>query len=1119
MRQRSLGPRAPRTHSLTKPLTLLTGLLAGILLASFAAPLKAQQTGTVRGVVFEAGSSRPLTSAEVQVFRIDGAAPAALIGAITDRGGAFVLQDVPPGSAEVRADHLGHSARTITVQVTPGGTADAAFELPPTVFDLDEIVVTGTAGAFQKKQLGNTIATVDAAELETAPITTLSELIQAREPSVVGLTSDGATGSGTRLRIRGSNSLSMSNEPVVYVDGMRVDNSGNMGYNGRFGATTSRLDDINWEAVERVEILKGAAAATLYGSEASSGVIQVFTKQGSPNRSRITLRFEGGTSTYPDGAVKPNAGFARDADHAAYLSDLFRRDLSPFEVFEQDFVSDMFETGSFGSISGDVTGGTDQVQYYLAARYSTEDGPLGAQDLGGNTTDEMRRVHANTSLTLFPREKLSFRVTGSFTDAEHATFGRNNNTGGPISVTMMAKPEWAQCFASSIDSTRIFGASTPVCTGDGNPWGSNASFPTPRELMQRSGVQNAHHFSGSVSATWAVSRVVSVDALVGLDQVDERWEGINPLGSNVDHIENEPPFVGVRFLDFRNHREITLDTKLRWSADAGSDFTSELVVGGQGFIADTWTNDAFGARYPAPGVEVIGAAEVTGAGDNFFSKVNLGVFAQEQIGYRDWLYLTVGGRFDKNSAFGRDAGAAFYPKASVSAILSDLVSWNVEWLSTFRLRAAYGQSGLQPGVFDKFTTYSPERSTAGGAIQPENIGNARLAPERSEEIEVGAEAAFLDSTLGLDITYWDRTTQDALILRQFPSAGGFTNPQMDNIGRLDASGWELQLDALVVNNRDVSLSLFGNAAYLSEVITDMGGAPTITVSGTYERHRNQLREGYAPGAFFGARLLPECGPSMDRKCYTPGSTVPYDTNADGAPDTEAELMEFLTSMEGVSVDHPAMAVLLDDEDGNGDPRDHFLGKPTPDWQGSVGGTLTLWSRLTLNSLFEYRTGNYSVSNLTDAFRHAHPSIGRNVREAAAVESALLNPTTQLDPEARLRAAMDWATRFQSLFPYSGLNLIESGDFVRWRELSLSYRLPDLWAGKVGLDDVTVSFTGRNLVVWTGYSGTDPEANESERCGGGGESRDSTVNCNFLEATDMMTLPLQRRFAFSVRVGF
>jgi TonB-linked SusC/RagA family outer membrane protein len=1094
-------------------------LLVGILLASFAAPLKAQQTGTVRGVVIEAGSSRPLASAEVQVVQLDGGAIAAPLGAITDGEGAFVLQDVPVGDVEVRAAYLGHSARTITVQVTPGGTADAAFELQPTVFDLEEIVVTGAAGAFAKKQLGNTIATVDAAELEDAPITTLSELIQAREPSVVGLTSDGATGSGTRLRIRGSNSLSMSNEPVVYVDGVRVDNSGDMGWEGRGGASTSRLDDINWEAVDRVEILKGAAAATLYGSEASSGVIQVFTKQGSPNRSRITLRFEGGTSSYPDGAIKPNAGFARDADHAAYLSDLFRRDLSPFEVFEQDFATDMLETGTFGTISGDVTGGTDEVQYYLAGRYSSEDGPLGAQDLGGNSVDEMRRVHANASLTLFPREKLSFRATGSFTDAEHQSFGRNNNVGGPISVTMMAKPDRAQCFASSIDSTRMFGASTPVCTGDGNPWGSNSSFPTPRELMQRSGVQNAHHFSGSLSATWAASRSVSLDALVGIDQVDERLELNNPLGSNVDHIENEDPFVGVRQLDFRNHREVTLETKVRWSTEFGSDFTSELVAGGQGFLADTWANSSFGAVYPAPGIEVIDAAEVTGAGDDFFSKVNLGVFAQEQLGYRDWLYLTVGGRFDRNSAFGRDAGAAFYPKASVSAILSDLVNWNVGWLSTFRLRAAYGQSGLQPGVFDKFTTYSPERSSAGGAIRPENIGNAALAPERSEEFELGAEAAFLDGTLGLDVTYWDRTTRDALILRQFPSAGGFTNPQMDNIGRLDASGWEFQLDALVVNSRDVSLSLFGNAAYLSEVITDMGGAATITVSGNYQRHRNQLREGYAPGAFFGARLLPECGPSIDRTCYTPGSTVPYDTNADGAPDSEAEFTEFLTSMERVSVDHPAMAVLLDDADGNGDPLDHFLGKPTPDWQGSLGGTLTLWNRLTLNSLFEYRAGNYSVSNLTDAFRNAHPSLGRNLREAVTVESALLNPATQSDPEARLDAAMDWATRFQSLSPYSGLNLIEDGDFVRWRELSLSYQLPGVWAGKVGLDDVTLTFTGRNLAVWTGYSGTDPEANELERCGGGGESRDSNVQCNFLDATDMLTLPLQRRFAFSVRVGF
>lgn len=1108
------GPRdALRIHSRTGPPALVVGLLAGLLPVSFAAPLMAQSTGTVRGVVFEAGSLRPLGSAQVQVVAVDGAAPPEPIFALTDGEGVFVLETVPAGAVEVRASYLNHSARIVTVAVSATNATEALLELPPTVFDLDEIVVTGTAGAFAKKQLGNTIATVDAAELEDAPITNLSELLQAREPSVVGLTSDGATGSGMRIRIRGSNSLSMSNEPVVYVDGIRVDNSGDMGDNGRHGTTTSRLDDINWEAVDRVEVLKGAAAATLYGSEASSGVIQIFTKRGQANRSRITLRVEGGTSSYPEGVIKPNAGFARNEEQAARLSELFREPLEPFQVFERDFTRDMFETGTYRSLSGDVTGGTDQVQYYLAGRYVNEDGPMGAQELGGNVVDEMRRVQANASLTLFPKEELSFRLTTGFTDAQHKDFARNNAVLGPIVNAMLSKPERAHCFWSEI-ATNMFGESTPQCTGDGNPWG--APFVTPREAMQAIRLQDATHFNGALTAIWAVSPSVSLDALVGLDQVDERFENHAPFGANADRVDTFGPFPGNRDLFFRDHREITLEGKGRWSASLGLDFTSELVVGTQSFISRTRQNHGFGDFFPAPGIEVLQAAERTGADDSFSSKVNLGIFAQEQIGFRDWLFLTVGGRFDKNSAFGQESAAAFYPKTSASAVLSDLPSWRVPWLPTLRLRAAYGESGLQPGAFDKLTTFSPERTSEGGGIVPENIGNPHLAPERSAEFELGVEAGFLEGQLGIDVTYWDRTTRDALILRTFPAAGGFQQRQMDNIGRLDAHGWEVALDGLVVNTRDVNLTLFANAAYLSEVITSMGGAPTIHVSGSYQRHRNQLREGFAPGAFFGAQLIPECGSGVSRNCYTPGATVPYDANGDGRPDTQAEFTEFLTSLEGVSLEHPGMRVLLDDADANGDTLDHYLGKPTPDWQGSVGGTLTLWNRLTVSSLFEYRAGSYSVSNLSDAFRRSEPTIGRNIRVAADVESTLLDPATQSDGGRRLDAAMQWATELLSLNPYSGLNLLETGDFVRWRELSLSYRLPDAWAARFGLEDVTLGLTGRNLAVWTGYTGTDPEANEVERCGGGGEA---ALECNFVDATDMATLPLQRRFAFSVRVGF
>jgi TonB-linked SusC/RagA family outer membrane protein len=1063
-----------------------------------------QEASTITGAVTSIGGT-PLSSAQVYV-------PGTPIGGLTNEQGRYLLLDVPVGPAVVRVELVGYRTEELVVTVSAGETTTADFQLAWSAIALDEIVVTGTGKAFQRKQLGNTIATVDASELEDAPVSNFSELLQAREPSVVGLTSDGAAGSGTRIRIRGSNSLSMSNEPVVYVDGIRVDNAGDMESDGRGGEAGSRLDDINWESVERVELLKGAAAATLYGSEASSGVIQIFTKTGRPGDARFNVRLEAGTSTYPD-VITPNAGFATDEDHAAHLSEMFRETLEPFQVFERDFTGDMLERGSSQAISADVTGGSDQVRYFLAGRYSAEDGPLGAQELGG-ARDKVRRIHANTSLTFLPRESLTLRLTGSFTDAAVETFNRNNNTTtSPITFTMVSKPDRAHCAGSSLDTTRMFGSSTPVCTGPGNPWGAWGGG-TPREAMQFEWVDHSRHLTGTVGLTWAATPGISVDALVGMDQVDHRSTWLWPFDWRVDGIAWGPPDEGSRSILNRSHRELTLDTKLAWSARPGSDFSSDFVAGLQTFTSDTWfTGPIWGGVFPGPGIEVIQAGQFTSGADDFSSKVSLGTYLQEQVGYRDWIFATLGARFDKTSAFGSEAGSAFYPKASLSAIVSELPAWSVSWLPTFRLRAAYGQSGLQPGAFDKLTTYAPVRTPDGAGVDPENIGNANLKPERATEIELGAEAETLSGRLGLDVTYWDRTTLDALVLRPFPAAGGFLNSQLDNIGQVDAHGWELQLTVLAVDVSDATLSLFANGAYLSEVITSMGGAPLTRISGGYQRYRNALAEGYAPGSLFGARLLPVCGPGIERVCYTPGTSVPYDSNGDGVPDSVSEFQAFLTSMDGVSLSHPGMAPLMDDEDGDGDPLDHYLGKTTPDWQGSLGGTLTLWGRLTINTLFEYRAGNYAVSNLTDAFRN---SMFRNTRASAAVEATLLDPSTRTDADARLDAATRWATEYRSISPYSGMNLVEAGDFVRWRELSVAYRLPAAWSQAIGLDDVTLGATGRNLVIWTGYSGTDPEVNAVSRCGGGGEAN---LWCNFIDAVDAFGLPLQRRFTFNVRFGF
>jgi TonB-dependent starch-binding outer membrane protein SusC len=184
----------------------------------------------------------------------------------------------------------------------------------------------------------------------------------------------------------------------------------------------------------------------------------------------------------------------------------------------------------------------------------------------------------------------------------------------------------------------------------------------------------------------------------------------------------------------------------------------------------------------------------------------------------------------------------------------------------------------------------------------------------------------------------------------------------------------------------------------------------------------------------------------------------------------------------------------------------------PDWQGAFGTNVTVRRNLQLLLMFEYKVGNYTVTNLTDAFRRSHPGIGRNVRGVAEVEATLLNPASTA--QQRMAAAMDWALKYKALSPYDGLNQDENGSFVRWRELGITYTAPAAFAARLGVENLTFGLTGRNLALWTGYTGIDPEQNSIGR-GGAGNLRDD----NFLDAVDGWGLPLPARWTFSVRFGF
>ncbi len=1038
-------------------------------------PADATAQATITGTVTEAGTQRPLVNAQIS---IQGTS----MGSLTNSRGVYTISgNIPIGEVTVRAELIGFRAVEQETSVSTDATVELDFQLAQTTLALDQIVVTGAGVATERRRLGNTIATIDVGELETSPISSMSEMLGGREPGVVGLTSGGMAGEGSRIRIRGSASLSQSNEPVIYVDGVRVDAAGGFGpgVGAGGGGAPSRLDDINPESIERIEILKGAAAATLYGTQASNGVIQIFTKRGQSGAASYTFGMEQGLTRYPLSRIENHAGFVTGQTPSSRdqgvegVRNFWGLDVQPYEPFEVNMIPQFFGTGHAQTYSGSITGGTQALTYYVSGRYHLEDGPYDGSAFQAPgfrvANDENWRAQFNANMELFPMEDLRVRVSSSYTEGYHSTVDNNNNIFGVLSSVLNSRPERAT--ASNIT---------------GSP-----AFATARENFHRLTDQDVQRFGGALTAAYQVSPSLAVDGTVGIDFVNQRSSRFFPFGWNVDNFTNSN-ILGARTVSDRNHREVTLDVKGRWNTGLGDDWTLDVTAGGQGFLTQTKSQVGSGNEFPGPGLEVTEAGALQSVQENFSEQSNVGLLGEGQFGFRDFAFFTVGGRFDQHSAFGETSGGAFYPKVSTSVIPSQLDGWNSDLVSTLRIRAALGQSGLQPGAFDQFTTFSPLASLEGSGVAPDNLGNPDLRPEVSLEWELGSEVGVFQDRASLDFTYWNRTVTDVLVDRQFPTSGGFRFPQLDNIGEMKSWGLEFGADMVAVTRPNFSANVFANAAFIREEITDLGDAPALKVGGSYARYRQFTEEGYHPGAFF--------GPFLDESVEFPGHL------GNCQPLSNAELTQLAANpinpgdLEPYVLDCGTPEMLL-----------HYIGKPVPDWQGSFGANMTFYGNFSLNTLFEYRFGNFHIHDLDGAFRRQHPLIGRNNLRAAQVEATMLNPNSTT--EQRVEAANTWVRELQGLSPYDGLNEIHEADWLRLREVSLTYRFSSDLAERFGASNLSVTAAGRNLALWTKFPGTDPELNFASRGDGGG------LTNNFGDGVVAWGVPLPRRVSFAVRASF
>jgi TonB-linked SusC/RagA family outer membrane protein len=1086
--------------------TVLALLLLAVALVMPASTAHAQSEGTIEGTVIDAEYGDPLPGVQVVL-------PDLSLGAVSDVDGAYRIEGVPAGTHAVEARFVSYSTEREKVTVEAGDTVTLDFSMRASTLDLDEVVVTGTGGPIEKRKLGNSIGTISTSDLQEVPIQSFSDLLQGREPGLLAMPSSGLTGEGTRIRIRGSASLSQSNEPLMFIDGVRVNNGG--GFGGGFvsaggGGSPSRLDDIDPEAIERVEILKGAAAATLFGTEASNGVIQVFTKRGTPGAPQFAFSTRLTAIQYPSSAYPDQVGFARTPEQATNAGNIFGQNLQQYDIVSQNVPNGLVGTGFAQEYAGSVRGGGETalggVTYFVSGRYLGEDGPFEGNDalMPANTStlanDFVRRAMGTANVEIVPNDDLRLRVTAGFFDTDFETLQTNNNVFGTISLAQFSKPEFAT---------------------DQNRTGTTA-FATVAESVQQTTTQEARHFNGSANVNYRPQGWLTLDTVFGVDYANTASEENRPFGWNINDISTFEAQGSKRFATV-NELELTLDAKANAINTISERFESTFTTGVQGFISQRTLESGQGLEFPGPGFAVTEAARNQAIIEQFSEVVNAGIYAQEQIGFDDYLFATIGARYDANSAFGQEFNGVFYPKVSMSFIPSDAPFWGgpVGPLSSVLFRAAVGQAGLQPGAFDALTTFGALNAGAGAGVVPGNLGNPDLKPEISTEWEVGTELGFFNDRASLEATYWDRVVNDALVARNFAPSGGFRNAQLVNVGELKGRGVELGIDARVFSRRNTSVDVFANGSYLWEQVTSLGDAPPIKVGGSYPRYRNYLVEGYAPGTHFGVQLQ-DVGEGF----------LPVDiVDGDGNPDSIEDLIAYYQGLSaedlqgggpffvgGLPSSTAQVLIATNPNSPTGESSDFFLGKPTPDWQGAFGFDVK-YKAFSMRTLFEYKAGNYYVNNLTGAFRQSNPVIGRNTPLAAEVERNFVtggvddsgNPLNS--GEVRVEALQTWVNELLALAPFQGLNTVENADFIRWRELNLTYRVPPRLVERFGGRSLTLTVAGRNLALWTRYSGVDPELNAIGRAGG------NQLSNNFLTGVEAFGFPIPRRYSFQVRFGF
>jgi TonB-linked SusC/RagA family outer membrane protein len=961
-------------------------LLSAMLLAAATSPPAAQaQEGSIRGVVEADRTLRPLSGALVEVVGTNR-------NMLTDANGRFQFVGVQGPEVTLRVSTLGYRTAERTVRV---GDMNVRISLGESAIELDQIVVTGTAGGTQRRAIGNVVTQVRAAEtVELAQVSSVQSLLNARAPSVVITPGTGMVGSGSQIRIRGSNSFSLTNTPLLVVDGVRVDNAQSTGPSVQAFSSSviSRINDFNPDDIESIEIIKGPAAATLYGTEASNGVIHIITKRGREGRPSWNLTVRQGANWFSnaEGRVPTNWWLNPATNQAESLN---------MVTSEKARGTPLFRTGQVQSYSLSLNGGTAEARYYVAGDWDSEE--------GAQWDNRQRRGSARANLNLIPHPKLDLA-------------GSMGYTGGRTYLSCEAGcggVTWASYFSTP---QRNQGTITP------DPRGARSW--APEVYYEPKWFQDISRFTGSFQANHRPTDWFHQRLTLGIDDVREDNQELyekTPL-----LLQWSPTLLGSKWVNRRDISNQTLDYAATFRFPVNEAISSNTSLGGQYYRRAGEFVTASGSDFAVPGLRIVDAAGTTTSSESYTENTTVGVYAQQQFGWNERLFVTAAIRADDNSAFGEEFDLVYYPKASLTWVVSEEPFWGLTPVSALRLRAAYGEAGQQPGVFDALRTFDPVPGAGDvSTVTPRTVGNPGLGPERSREFEAGFDAGFLNDRAGLDVTYYHQTTRDAILLRPAAPSTGFPGSRFMNVGEVRNTGFEVMLRATPVSMRrlkwDATFSLSRNDNEIVRLTDDEDRI--IVSSGFGVEHR----VGYPLGGWFHRKVVHAEFDATGRRILS--SMLCDDGNGGTTP-----------CYGGPAGTTPIAPYVYQ---GRGDPRH----------EGTFGSTVTIGENVRLYGMMDFKTGFKKWDHVTRVRCSLNNSCHENVAPLEYVNTT---------PE-RLAA---YQTADQM-----GAEYIRDSKFLRLREVSATYIVPQRFLERFGGTRASINLSARNLHTWSPWTGMDPEA--------------------------------------------